>query len=116
MHDKSKINFRYIYMGVGSIFAVLLWVLGDADVGFIQNLPYLSGLVATATYFFTIIIFVWLFDMSIIAMFDYVDYGKLTQSIWSSNDPIAQASMFNALGRFAQAIGLVFIAAALFFK
>lgn len=115
MHDENKIKVRWIYMILGGLLAVALWVLGSPEVAFIQDLPFLAGAVAFATYYFSIILFVGLFDISLKAMFDYIDYYKVIREILTEGSIANKVEMMKAMGLFAIALAIVFVAAGLFF-
>lgn len=66
-------RFRYMYMGLFSVLALLLGFMMDPDVGFIQELSYGAGFVATVAQLTKIVILVAMLHLSRRALFDYID-------------------------------------------
>jgi hypothetical protein len=66
-------RFRNIYLIIGTILTVLIWLLTDPDSGIIQSLHYGSSLVATLVILFKSILYVGVLHISRKALCDYLD-------------------------------------------
>ena len=67
------IRFRYLYMGLFSILALLSLFVTDPDSKLVTALPIAAGFVATIVLLVSAVLYVTLLHLSRRAMFDYVD-------------------------------------------
>lgn len=66
-------RFRYLYMGLFSVLTLLALFVTSPDEGFIQELPFGAGLIATVTQLLKVVIYVTMLHLSRRALFDYID-------------------------------------------
>ena len=66
-------RFRNVYMGIGSLLVVLLWVLSDPNVGFVQGLPFGASTLATLILLLKTVLYVAVLHVSRRALMDYLD-------------------------------------------
>ena len=85
----SNMRFRFIYMVLFSIVALLAMFFSDPDLGFIQNLSYDTGFIATCVVLTKVVIYVAMLHMSRRALVDYLDIQKYFEK--ALEEPIAAA-------------------------
>ena len=97
----KEMRFRHVYMGLGSLFVILAWVLTDPDIGYIDELPVGSSTIATLIILLKSILYVGVLHVSRKALFDYLDLGTVIQKAMTTS---------TGSGYVAIAIGLAMIA------
>lgn len=70
-------RFRHAYMGLGSLFVILLWLVSDPDAGIIQAMPIGAGIIATLVILSKSILYVGVLHLSRKALADYLDMKKI---------------------------------------
>lgn len=93
-----------MYMGVGSLGVVMLWLLTDPDLGIINNLAFGGSLLATLIIPTKAVIYITILHISRKALCDYVDLEKVYNKALGSTE---------GAGQLAIAISLLMIAAAI---
>lgn len=77
-------RFRHVYMGIGSILSILLYLLSDPDTGFIEHLPYGASTIATLIILLKTVFYIGVLHLSRKALVDYIDlqpyFAKALQS------------------------------------
>lgn len=71
-----KLRFRHVYMGIGSILVILLWLLSDPDSGYISQLPFGAGTLATFIILTKVVVYMAFFQLSGNAFFDFLDIDE----------------------------------------
>lgn len=104
-------RFRHIYMGLGSLLVILLWLLTDPDSGIIQSLPIGGSTIATLVILLKGILYVALLHLSRKALFDYLDMGKLFEVATRSPEGAGKGIIGIAIAMVA--IAIVMLAATL---
>lgn len=66
-------RFRNIFIGIGSLLTILVLLMSDPDGGFVQNLPFGAGTLATLIILVSSILYVGLLHISRKALLDYLD-------------------------------------------
>lgn len=70
------IRFRHLYMGLGSLFVVLTWIITDPDAGIISQLPIGASTVATLIILLKSVLYVGMLHISRRALFDYLNLSE----------------------------------------
>lgn len=97
-------RFRHIYMIIGSILTLLLWLLTDPDTGFIQNLGFGASTVATIVILLKSVFYVALLHMSRKALIDYIDLKPYFDKALQTSEGAGRALMAVAIMMIAIAI------------
>lgn len=66
-------RFRHVFIGLGSLLTIVVLLLSDPDGGFINNLPFGSGTLATLIILVSSILYIGLLHFSRKGLFDYID-------------------------------------------
>lgn len=66
-------RFRHVFMGLGSLLTIIVLLLSDPDGGFINNLPFGSGTLATLIILVSSILYIGLLHFSRKGLLDYID-------------------------------------------
>ena len=69
----GNMRFRHIYMGVGSILVILLYLLSDPDSGIIENMKFGASTLATIIILSKTVLYTAILHISRRALIDYVD-------------------------------------------
>jgi len=101
-------RFRHMYMTVGSILVMFIWLLSDPDTGIIQNLPFGAGAIATLVILLKSILYVGMLHLSRKALLDYIDLAPYFQKAFQTSEGSGRALM--AVAIMCVAIALVMIA------
>lgn len=104
-------RFRHIYMVLGSLLVIALWLLTDPDSGLIQSLPIGGSTVATLVILLKSVLYVALLHISRKALFDYLDMGKIFEVALRSPEGAGKAAISVSLATIA--IAIVMLAATL---
>jgi hypothetical protein len=91
-------RFRYVYIGIGTLLALLLLLISDPQSGLIENLPFGASTVANIVLLFRVIIYAALLHVTRKGLFDYIDLERV----------------FNQAIRTSEGAGKVFIGMAIF--
>lgn len=70
-------RFRHIYIGLGSLFVILIWLLTDPDTGLITSLPIGASTVATLVILLKSVLYVGVLHLSRKALCDYLNMEKI---------------------------------------
>lgn len=97
-------RFRHMYMTLGSLLVIALWILTDPDSNLIQNLPFGASTVAMLVITLKSVIYIALLHLSRRALIDYVDFKVIMNKAMESPQ---------GAGSFAIAVGLVFLSSAI---
>lgn len=84
-----KMRFRFVYMVLFTIVALLALFLSDPDLGLIQGLSYGAGFIATCVVLTKVIIYVATLHVSRRALVDYLDLQKYFEK--ALEEPMAAA-------------------------
>jgi len=68
-----RFTFRHIYMGFFFVLVLLGNFLADPDVGFIQNMPYGAGFLATILDLTKVVVYATMWHVTRKGLFDYLD-------------------------------------------
>lgn len=72
----KKIRFRHLYMGLGSLIALAVYVATDPDLGLLNSLPVGASTVATLVVLLRSVYFIAMLHLSRRALFDYIDLER----------------------------------------
>ena len=72
-YKEFQMRFRHIFIGLGSLLTVLVLLMSDPDVSFVQNLPFGSGTLSLLIILLTSILYVGILHLSRKALIDYID-------------------------------------------
>ena len=75
---KPKIRFRYVYMGIGTVLTMIVFLLSDptGGGGALRNLPFGAGVAASVIMSLWIIFYVLFLHLSRMALMDYVHLSQ----------------------------------------
>jgi hypothetical protein len=104
-----KMRFRYVYMVLGSIFAVLLLLLSDPGATVVTDLPFGASTVANIVLMLRVVLFVALLHVSRKGLFDYIDLETVFNA--AMRTPEGAGKVFIGMGIFALAISVLIYAA-----
>ena len=102
-------RFRHVYMTLGSILTVLLWLLSDPDAGLITNLPFGASTVATLVILLKSIFYVAMLHLSRRALIDYVNLSDYFTKALQTSEGAGRALI--AVGIMMVSISIVMFAA-----
>lgn len=97
-------RFRNIYMILGTFLVTAIWLITDPASGFIQNLPYGAGLIASIVILLKSIFYVGALHLSRRALMDYLNLQELFLKAKESS---------NGAGLATVAVGIMMIAIAI---
>lgn len=106
---KTGLRFRHIYMGLGSILTLFLWLLSDPDIGFIENLSFGASTVATIVILLKSVFYIAMLHLSRKALIDYVDLQPYFQKALQTSEGAGRALI--AVAILCIAISIVMFAA-----
>lgn len=101
---KFHFRFRYVFMGAGSIAALLIMLMTDPDVGFLKNLAFGSATLASLIVMLNIFFYVTSLHVSRKALMDYLDLEKAINKAMETSE---------GAGRVVMGVGLMMIALAI---
>lgn len=93
-------RFRNIYLVIGSVFVIALWIVTDPDAGFITSLPVGAGTLATIVVLLKSVLYVGILHLSRKAVCDYVNLKTVIDKATSTPE---------GAGYVVMAIGLIMI-------
>lgn len=96
--QREPTRFRYVYIGLGSILAIMLLLISDPQTDLIQNMPFGASTIANLVLMFRVILFAALLHVTRKGLFDYIDLE----------------AVFNQAIRTSEGAGKVFIGMAIF--
>lgn len=102
-------RFRSVYMGLGGLLIMLLWLLTDPDSGLIQSIPFGATMVASMIPLLKTVLFVGLLHLSRKALVDYVDLQQFFDKALTTSEGSGLALV--AVGLFTIAIAIVMLVA-----
>ncbi len=102
-------RFRHVYMTLGSILTILLWLLSDPDAGLIENLPFGASTVATLVILLKSIFYVALLHLSRRALIDYINLSDYFTKALQTSEGAGRALV--AVSVMCVAISIVMFAA-----
>ena len=102
-------RFRYVYMGLGTLFVAILLTITDPDLGIITELPFGATFIANLAILTKSIIYVAMLHVSRKALFDYLDLEDYFKE--AIKTPEGSSGALNATGLYAFAIAIVIFAA-----
>lgn len=94
-------RFRNIYLGIGSLLMIAIWILTDPRTGLIQSIAPVASTLATLVILFKSIIYVGALHLSRKSLIDYVDLKAFFDKAFLTPE---------GSGRAIQGIGLMMIA------
>lgn len=97
-------RFRHVYLGIGSVLVLLLWILTDPKIGLIQSLPIGASTVATIVLLLKTVLYAGVLHFTRKGLIDYVDLKKYFDRALQTPEGAGHATI---------AIGLIFIAIAI---
>ena len=101
------IRFRYVYMILFSILSLLAMIAINPDHGFIDQLPFGAGAIATIAQLLKVTLYIAMLHISRRALFDYIDLEELFIEAKKGNPAAAQALIAIGLAMIAIAIIIV---------
>lgn len=104
-------RFRNIYMILGSVLALAIWLLTDPASHIVANLPFGASTVALATYMLQVVLYVSLLHLSRKALMDYLDLKVLYKRALESSEGAGQ--VFIGVGLTMIAIAIIMVSVAL---
>lgn len=102
-------RFRHIFIGIGSLLTVLILFLSDPDGGFIHNLPFGAGTLATLIILVTSILYIGLLHLARKALIDYIDLEEYFKKALQTSEGSGLALI--GIGLIMISISLVILAA-----
>jgi len=90
-------RFRNIYMILGSLLVLSLWLVTDPDIGLIQSLPFGVGMVATLIVLLKSVLYVTILHISRRALLDYLDLQKLFEKAMERSEGAGSATIAVAI-------------------
>ncbi|MCK9516974.1 MAG: hypothetical protein M0Q87_13195 [Ottowia sp.] len=102
-------RFRHIYMGVGSLLVILIWLLTDPDMGIISNMGFGASTVATLVILLKSVLYVAVLHLSRKALSDYLDMETVFKKAMETSEGAGRATM--AVSIMMLAIAVVMFAA-----
>lgn len=102
--EKVPMRFRHVYMGIGTILVILIWLLTDPDAGLIQSMPFGSGLIATIVILTKTVLYATALHFTRKGLLDYIDLKTYFDKALQTSD---------GAGRALTAVGLIMIAIAI---
>lgn len=102
-------RFRHIYMGLGGLLVILILLLSDPDIGFIQNLPFGSSTVSILIILLLTILYAGMLHITRKALFDYIDLSIYFKKALQTPEGAGLALV--AVGLSLIAISILFLAA-----
>lgn len=104
---------RNLYVIVGSILVLLLWLVSDPDLNLIENLPFGSGTVVMLLYTVRGILLASMVYVTRKAMFDYPEADFQSLGSIAKREPVGAALYAIAISISTLAFAIVIAAAAL---
>lgn len=80
---KERGRFRFTFMGLGSIFCVILMLLGDPDSRLITELPFGAGVIANIIILTKAVLYISLAHIARKGLFDYLDLESFFTKAWN---------------------------------
>lgn len=106
---REPTRFRYVYIGLGSILAILMLLISDPQTGLIENMPFGASTVANLVLMFRVILFAALLHVTRKGLFDYIDLRVVfNQAI---RTPEGAGKVFIGIAIFCLAIAILIFAA-----
>lgn len=102
----QKLRFRHVYMGIGSVLVILLWLLSDPDSGYISQLPFGAGTLATFIILTKVVVYMAFFQLSGNSLFDYLDIEEHFNKAKETPEGAGRALIAVGLGLVAVALVL----------
>lgn len=102
-------RFRFVYIGLGIFFTLLLSVITDPDTGFIRDLPFGAGTVASIVVLLKSVLYTGFLHISRKGLMDYVDLEALVKKAMETSEGAGSAVI--GVGVYAFAIALAIFAA-----
>lgn len=93
-------RFRYVYMGIGSILAIIILLATDPNSGIFSGLPFGATTLTSLIVMLNIVFYVGAAHLSRRALFDYIDAQKYFEKALQTPE---------GAGRAIQAIAIVFL-------
>lgn len=106
-----KMRFRNVFMVYGTLLTIMVWVLSDPDLGFVQNLPFGSSTAGTFIILLKSVIYVAALHLSRRALVDYLDLEEYFLKAKETAQGAGLATL--AVGLIMVAIAIVILAAKL---
>lgn len=97
-------RFRNIYMGIGSILVLLIWVLTDPQLGFVQNMSFGASTIATVVLLLKTVLYAGVLHVTRKALMDYLDLEAFFKKAIQSPEGAGSATI---------AVALIYIAIAI---
>lgn len=86
-------RFRHVYMGLGSLFVILLSILSDPDQGFIRALPFGASIVASIVILLKGLLYVALLHVSRKGLMDYFDLEEFFNKAKQTSEGAGNATI-----------------------
>ena len=102
-------RFRYVFLGLGSLYAILLLLLTDVDLGLLYNLPMGKYTIALISNLFVTTLHLGVLYLAVTAFFDYVDIPAFFKKALSSSEGSGLAII--GIGLMSIAIAIVMFVA-----
>ncbi len=100
----KQIRFRHVYMGLGSLFVVLAWLLTDPDMGIVTALPIGASTIATVIILLKSVLYVGMLHISRIALFDYLNLSEFFNQAKTTSEGSANALIAVAIAMLSIAV------------
>ena len=102
-------RFRDVYITIGSLLVLALWIVSDPDLGLITEMSFGASTIATLVILLKSILYVGLLHFSRKALLDYVDLQKVIEKAVQSSD--GAGNVVIGIGLMMIAIAIVMFAA-----
>lgn len=73
-------QFRHIFLGIGSILTIIVLLLSDPDSGFVTNLPFGAGTLTILVILVSSILYIGLLHLARKALMDYIDMREFFET------------------------------------
>lgn len=100
----NSIRFRDYYMFLGTFLVILLFVLEDPAMKFIQDMPFGAGTIVMLTGLLKSILFGGILHLSRRGLFDYIDFSALISKAAQTPEGAGSAAIAVAIAMIAIAI------------
>lgn len=102
-------QFRYKFMGVGTILTIIVLFLSDPDGGLVQNLPFGSGTVSLMINLLLSVLYIGMLHVGIKGLSDYVDLESVYKRAMLTQE--GPGLIFIGMGLLSIAIAVAILAA-----
>ena len=111
MLTKFKMRFRYVYMILGSILVLGLWMLSDPDAGIIEHLPFGGSTLATLIFLSKAVLYGAMLHITRKGLMDYKEADLQLAMRRALGSPSGAGMVVIGIGLICIAIAILILAA-----